>query len=143
MPACPNCARSFAAGAVVCPHCGAGVGAAGYEWRSARSWLDVPLVHVAFGRDAQGKVRVARGVIAIGQQAVGVVAVGIVARGVIAVGLVALGLVALGFVSVAAVALGVNAVGAAAFGVVAAGYMAGGVAPIGWKILFSVGGVMR
>ena len=47
----------------------------GYEWRSQATFLGVPWVHVTWGRDAQGRRRVAKGVVAIGQFAIGVVTV--------------------------------------------------------------------
>jgi len=137
MPACPKCAGERTCPGEPCPHCGAPGQECGYEWKSSRNWGGLPLVHVAFGADAGGKVREARGVLAIGQRAVGVIAIGIIARGVLAIGVVAFGLGSIGVVAVAGLlALGVNAAAPVAFGVVAAGYAAGGVAPIGWKILF-------
>ena len=39
----------------------------GYEYKSKQTLFGWPLVHVAFGRDAKGKLRVAKGVIAVGQ----------------------------------------------------------------------------
>ncbi len=113
--------------------------AAGYEWRSQRTWQGSPLVHIAFGMDDEGKLRTARGVIAIGQRAFGGLAIGIIAAGGIAVGIISAGGIAFGVVSVALLlACGVNALAPLAIGVVAAGYAAGGVHAIGWKILFSV-----
>ena len=50
-------------------------GQSGFEWRSDIGLFGIPLVHVAFGRDAKGRVRVAKGVIAIGQFGVGVVTI--------------------------------------------------------------------
>jgi hypothetical protein len=43
----------------------------GREWRSQTELFGWPLVHVAYGRDENGKLRVAKGIIAIGQFAVG------------------------------------------------------------------------
>ncbi|AEB08412.1 zinc ribbon domain-containing protein [Desulfobacca acetoxidans] len=78
---CRECRREVSAEAVSCPHCGAPRPAdqqwrgTGYEWRSERTVWGYPLVHVAFGKDARGKRRVAKGIIAIGQFAVGVITV--------------------------------------------------------------------
>ena len=47
----------------------------GFEWKSARTCCGYPLVHVALGRDSLGRLRVAKGVIAIGQFAVGLITV--------------------------------------------------------------------
>lgn len=43
----------------------------GREWRSEAQVGGFPLIHIAFGRDANRKLLKARGVIAIGQYAVG------------------------------------------------------------------------
>ena len=142
---CRQCAQPVDAGLAVCPHCQAPQPAlpewhgAGYEWRTQMLWMGEPVVHVAFGNGADGRPRVARGVIAVGPRAVGGVAVGIVATGFVAIGVIGVGVFSLGVVAVAAgAAVGVNALAPLAFGVVAAGYAVGGVAVFGWKILFAV-----
>ncbi|HEV7402029.1 MAG TPA: hypothetical protein VGO11_03850 [Chthoniobacteraceae bacterium] len=140
---CRLCRAEVLATDLTCPHCGAPRPARaefsgeGYEWRTAATWLGAPLIHVAFGMDAEGRPRVARGVIAIGQRARGGVAIGLIATGFVAIGLVAVGLFSIGLVAIAALgALGVNAIAPWAVGVVALGYWAGGLAPLGWHILF-------
>ena len=45
------------------------------DWKSRATVLDYPFVHIVFGRDVQGRLWVARGVIAIGQFAVGLITV--------------------------------------------------------------------
>ena len=142
---CRQCAEPVDPRDAVCPHCHAPRPAVrewhgeGFEWRSPAQWLGQPVVHVAFGNGADGRPRVARGVIAVGQRAVGGVAVGIIATGFVAIGVISLGVFSFGIVAVAAgAALGVNALAPFAFGVVAAGYTVGGVAAYGWKILFAV-----
>jgi len=78
---CRECGAQVSPQAFTCPSCGAPRPAEatwtgpGYEWQSARTVWGYPLVHVAFGRDSRGKLRVARGVIAIGQFAFGLVTV--------------------------------------------------------------------
>ncbi|MFW6126969.1 MAG: hypothetical protein ACOC6K_02025, partial [Thermodesulfobacteriota bacterium] len=91
-----------------------------------------PLVHVAFGKDARGKWRVAKGVIAIGQFAVGLITVAqfgvgfLFGLGQFMVGYTALAQVALGFY----LGVGQFATGYAAIGqVVVAHY---GLAQAGW-----------
>jgi hypothetical protein len=138
---CRHCSRPVAPDAAVCPECGtahpAEKKAAGYEWASAATWSGWPLVHVAFGGDAQGRPLVARGIVAIGGRAVGGIALGIVAGGGIAIGIVSVGLCSIGVVSVAAIAaFGVNALGPIAYGIVASGLLGGGAQFIGWKLLF-------
>ncbi len=142
---CRECREPVAAGTLECAGCGAPrpdraeFHGEGYEWKTRATWLGEPLVHVAFGLDASGRPRTARGLLAIGQRARGGIAIGIVAFGVVAIGVVALGLVSFGVIAIALLAAcGVNAFAPFALGVVAAGYAVGGVEAIGWKIYFSL-----
>lgn len=81
LDACPDCGKEVSPRAPFCPHCGAPrsagpmfmrIGRAdwGFEWRTEMEILGWPLIHVAVGRK-DGKLRVAKGVIAIGQFAFG------------------------------------------------------------------------
>ncbi|MGC8907604.1 MAG: hypothetical protein ACP5M0_09185 [Desulfomonilaceae bacterium] len=103
----------------------------GFEWKTQRTLFGLPLVCIAFGRDEKGKIRVARGVVAVGQVAIGAVAIGQFGVGVIfscgqaVCGLFALGQLAAGFGAVGQVALGYLALGQIALGVYA-------MAQIGW-----------
>jgi hypothetical protein len=78
---CRECGAEVSDQARACPRCGAPQPAAatwsgtGFEWKSSRTYLGYPLVHIAFGKDSGGKWRVAKGVIAIGQFALGLVTV--------------------------------------------------------------------
>ena len=78
---CRECRRQVSDQARACPRCGAPQPAkpawsgTGFEWKSSRTCLGYPLVHIAFGRDSRGKLRLAKGVIAIGQFAVGLITV--------------------------------------------------------------------
>ncbi len=82
---CPECQQPVSDTAPVCVHCGYGLRPAarrgwrrawGFEWRTKAELFGWPLIHVAIGRDPQTlKLRVARGVIAVGQFAVGLVTV--------------------------------------------------------------------
>lgn len=138
---CRECAQAVASEAPKCKKCGALHPAdhewkgEGYEWKSRGTWLGYPLVHVAFGSNARGRPRTARGIVAIGQRAIGVVALGIVASGFISIGVASCGVLSLGIVSVAlGCAVGVNAVAPFAVGVTAIGIVAKGVATVAWKI---------
>ncbi len=110
---CRSCRREVSREALTCPGCGAPYPGRtvfhgrGYEWKSKKTLFGYPLVHVAFGRDANGRLRVARGIVAVGQFAIGAFTVaqfgvGLVAGigqfvvAPIAVGQFALGLVAAG-----------------------------------------------
>ncbi|MFC1834831.1 hypothetical protein ACFL2Q_08870 [Thermodesulfobacteriota bacterium] len=96
-------------GGTPCSHCGAPsnwssmLTGSGFEWKTRAKLFRIPLIHVAFGRDAQGKIRVAKGFIAVGQFAVGAITVaqfgigilfglGQITFGLFAVGQIALGL---------------------------------------------------
>ena len=79
---CPDCGREISSRAISCPHCGAPIQGAkalvrmirrdwGFEWKSKTEVFGWPLIHIAFGRK-DGKLRVAKGIIAIGQFAIGV-----------------------------------------------------------------------
>lgn len=81
LTACRECGREVSPKAPACPHCGAPRPGDpdwrgwGFEWKSERSFLGYPLIHIAVGKDSRGRWRVAKGVIAIGQFAVGAVTV--------------------------------------------------------------------
>lgn len=88
LTACRECGKEVSTEALACPHCGApqaalktGWGMFGYkrpwgfEWKSGSTYGGYPLVHIAVGRDERGKLRVAKGVVAIGQFAVGAVTI--------------------------------------------------------------------
>lgn len=47
----------------------------GFEWRSPHTFHGWPLIHIAFGKNANGKVRIAKGWIAIGQFAIGFITI--------------------------------------------------------------------
>ena len=76
---CRECQKEISTEAAQCPHCGVPFPARrkwqgpGFEWRSKQTFYGYPLIHVAFGRDAQNRIRVAKGVIAIGQFGIGLV----------------------------------------------------------------------
>ena len=135
-PHCRVCRQGVSLNEVTCPSCGAPRPALaewhgeGFEYKSPTLWMGAPLIHIAFGIDAAGKTRTARGIVAIGQRAVGVVACGIMATGVITIGVISIGVFSIGVLSVAAVAAaGLNAFAPIAFGVTAFGFLVGGLAP--------------
>jgi hypothetical protein len=105
----------------------------GIHWKSRTRLFGIPLVHVAIGRDAKGRVRVAKGFIAIGQFAVGGITfaqfgIGILfGLGQVVFGLTAIGQVAGGLlVSVGQIAVGVVAIGQLAAGLYAIGQVGWG-----------------
>ena len=130
LASCRECKNQVSEEAVACPRCGAPWPARpewkgrGIDWKSKRTLWGYPLVHVAFGRDARGRLRVARGIIAIGQFAIGLVAVAQVGIGI----LFGFGQVMLGFTALAQVAIaGLFGVGQFATGYIAIGQVVAGV----------------
>lgn len=119
MTHCRECRGKTSDEAPVCPRCGAPKPAlqdykgSGFEWASKATLFGVPLVHVAFGRDRNGKRRVAGGIVAVGQFGIGVVTVAQIGVGLIGIGqfIVGMGVIAqVAFASVAS--LGQFATGA-------------------------------
>ncbi len=78
---CRECQHEVSLSARKCRQCGApNPGRAnwqgtGYEWKSSTTIWGYPLIHIAYGRNPQGKLRVAKGVIAVGQFAIGLIAI--------------------------------------------------------------------
>lgn len=103
----------------------------GFEWKTKRNLFGLPLICVAFGRDEAGRLRVARGIVAVGQFAFGVVAFGQFAFGLLfAFGQVAAGLTAIGQLAMGLGVAGQFAAGYLAFGQVVLGVYALG--QVGW-----------
>lgn len=97
-----------------------------FEYKSERSFMGLPLVHVCLGASKSAK-----GIIAIGGKAEGVIAIGLFSFGVISVGVLAIGLIALG-----ALALGIIAAfGGISLGAFSFGFMSIGAIAHGWFAL--------
>ena len=106
-----------------------------YEYKSKRTLFGLPLVHINCGFG----LRVARGIIAIGNISIGVLSIGGLALGLASFGGLALGLLlVLAGIGVGAVALGGLAVGVLAVGGFALGWFAWGGITYG---VYSVGGL--
>ena len=92
----------------------------GFEWKSRLTVYGWPLVHIAYGREAGGKIRVAKGVIAIGQFGIGLFTIAQIGVGF----LFGFGQVMVGLTAVAQVAVTVLfGIGQFASGVVAVGQL--------------------
>lgn len=99
----------------------------GFEWKSRIGLFGIPLICISYGRNVQGKIRVAKGFLAVGPIAVGGIAIGGFASGILSFGLLAIGLISLGVW-----ALGLLlAVGLMACGLVAIGQMVVGLYGLG------------
>ena len=141
---CPECGNQISEKAIYCPMCGYTEKSPGafycFEYISKKKLFGLPLVHIVLGPSidpATGKVRVAKGIIAIGGFAIGGISFGGVSIGVLsfggvgigiaAIGGLALGLVlamggmAVGFIAVGGCAVGYYAIGGGAFGIHALG----------------------
>ena len=126
---CPECRAQVSDKAWFCPHCGHilnyGLGPLarwrwlGFEWKSKSNIAGIPFVHVAFGWDLQkGTLRVARGIVAIGQFGIGLITIAQFGIGILfALGQFVGGAYAIGqFAAGAFFALGQFAAGPSAIG---------------------------
>ena len=104
-----------------------------YEYRSPVVFLGLPLVHILFNAEENGKPMAARGWVAIGTRAYGILyAAGVVSVGGISCGATAIGIIAIGGSSIGLFSFGGFALGFAAMGGASIGYMAIGGGAIGW-----------
>ncbi len=90
---CHTCGKVASREWVTCPHCGSPqparrrLAGKGYEWKSNATSGGWPLIHITWGSDENGPIRVARRVIAIGQFGIGLlvgvrqISVGVFAAG--------------------------------------------------------------
>jgi hypothetical protein len=103
----------------------------GFNWKTRASFLGIPLINIAYGRDEKGRPMIAKGFVAFGQFAVGVVAIGQFGVGIVGIGQFAAGLVALGQLALSpVVAFGQLSVGTFAIGQFVIGKFARG--QFGW-----------
>jgi hypothetical protein len=128
---CPECQKEISDQAVMCPHCGYPLrDPYGYEYRSERTLFGLPLVHIVGGRGfnpVTGRLRVAKGIIAVGPVAIGGLAMGGMSFGILSFGGVALGVAAFGGAAIGVLlAAGGAAIGGVAIGGAAIGYYAFG-----------------
>jgi RNA polymerase sigma factor (sigma-70 family) len=105
-----------------------------YEYRSPRTLMGLPLLHIRLNCVEARKTLPAKGWIAIGNKAYGILfAVGTIALGGIACGPLAVGLVAVGAVGIGLFAFGGLGIGFAAIGGAALGCLAFGGGALGWQ----------
>ncbi len=132
---CKKCGREVSDEMQFCPYCGVASPAirmgTGFEWKSKISFYGYPLIHIAIGRDENGKIRVAKGIIAIGQFGIGLITIAQVGIGL----LFGFGQFMLGLVTIAQFSAGII------FGIgqFATGYVAIGQIALGWYTLCQLG----
>src|ERR1700694_1831188 len=73
----------------------------GYEWRTESTLYGLPLIHVAWGRNKEGRKLVAKGIIGIGQYALGVISISQFGLGAICISQFGIGLFAVAQFSIA------------------------------------------
>lgn len=93
----------------------------GFEYKSKRMLFGLPWVHVCF-LYSRHRIKVAKGIIAIGSISVGFFSIGILSFGLISLGALALGLFSLGAISLGAIAIGSIAIGFLAAGAISIGF---------------------
>ncbi|MDF2566700.1 MAG: hypothetical protein K0R90_156 [Oscillospiraceae bacterium] len=104
-----------------------------YEYKSKRTLLGLPLIHVHIGRG----FKKAKGIIAVGNNATGIISIGILSKGLISLGVISVGLLSLGvfalglLLGIGSIAVGTFAVGAVAIGIFALGALSIGMFSIG------------
>jgi len=119
---CRDCNNQISKDAELCPKCGApkpgnvAWNGSGVDWKSKVTFNGLPLMHVAFGKDENGKRRIAIGVIAIGQFAKGCIVIAQFGIGII--GITQFGIFAFGVSQ-----FGIAAVLLSQFGVALWGWM--------------------
>ncbi|MCB9902923.1 MAG: serine/threonine protein kinase [Planctomycetes bacterium] len=111
-----------------------------YEYKSERTFLGLPLVHIAGRRVPGQKRRVVKGWFAYGDIAFGFFTGGNIACGVIATGAISFGLLTWGALSIGALAAGGLAAGVYSAGGVSAGYLTFGGLAFGYG---AIGGFAR
>lgn len=105
-----------------------------FEYRSKLQIANIPLVHINFGsfKNDEGKVRIAKGIFAIGNISIGVFSLGLLSIGILSIGVLSIallcaisvlaiayfsiGAIAIGYISLGSVAIGIYSIGAISIG---------------------------
>ncbi|MCM1545412.1 MAG: helix-turn-helix domain-containing protein [Clostridiales bacterium] len=113
-----------------------------FEYKSKRTVLGMPLVHVNIGLGRRARGFFAVGLISSGIFSAGLLSAGVFSLGCLSLGLITLGGLAFGGCALGAIALGIVALGGVAAGIIALGGVAVGCYSLGGCSvgLFAVGG---
>ncbi|MCZ6654636.1 MAG: hypothetical protein O7D91_16610 [Planctomycetota bacterium] len=149
-PYCSNCSYSLKGltESSKCPECGKplvevltrktfDVSKFGRRYKSNIMLFGLPLIHIALGPDEHGPHGKAKGILAIGDQALGLIALGGKATGIVAIGGFARGVCCFGGLSIGLLSCGGWALGLLASGGLACGWLAFGGMGIG---VYAAGG---
>ena len=106
------------------------------EYRSSLCIAGIPLVHINMGKGPRrdGKFHCAKGIIAIGNEAIGVVAIGAISVGLLSFGAISIGVMVAGALALGAFVFGAVAIGYIAIGALAIGAYAYGALSIGFVL---------
>ncbi len=137
MTKCPACRKDINPEFKFCPYCGSvnpdvkPAKSRGVDIKIGPVFYGFPLINIAVGRDEKGRLRVAKGVIAIGQFGIGIITFAQFGIGI----LFGFGQMIIGLTAIAQVAIG------AVFGLgqLATGYIAIGQIVLGWYGLAQFG----
>ena len=112
-----------------------------YEYKSARTFCGLPLIHINLGSGRlfmTGGIRRAKGVIAIGNIATGIFAFGALSAGIISIGGASVGLLSIGGLALGLLlAFGGLSIGTVSFGGLAIGILSAGGCAVG---IYALGG---
>ncbi|MCH8881250.1 MAG: hypothetical protein IID34_15395 [Planctomycetes bacterium] len=144
-PYCSNCSYSLKGltESSKCPECGKplvevltrktfDLSKFGRRYKSKIMLFGLPLIHIALGPDEDGPHGKAKGILAIGDQALGFVALGGKATGIVAIGGFARGVCCFGGLSIGLLSCGGWALGLLASGGLSIGLFASGGLACGW-----------
>ena len=99
-----------------------------YEYRSKRTLLGLPLIHINIGKG----FKKAKGIVAIGNISYGIVSAGIISLGVLSFGCMSIGIISLAAISIALLlAIGVISIGTFSIGAISIGIFSMGALSIG------------
>ena len=93
----------------------------GFEYKSKKTLFGLPLIHICF-LYSRHRIKVAKGIIAIGSISVGIFSIGLLSLGLLTLGVLALGLLSFGAICIGAVAIGSISIGYLTLGAISIGF---------------------
>lgn len=121
-----------------------------FEYKSKAHIGSLPLVHVVCRKRRRyygyygGKIKVAKGIIAIGEAAIGVIAIGLFNIGIFSIGIIGIGLaLGLNMIGIGLYAMGLISLGYSTFGVLSVGFYSFGVIAVALKVAVGVAAISQ